>query len=34
MAAFSSLLNILAEVSDPRRSEGKLCKPPHCSWMT
>ena len=29
MAAFSSLLDILAEVPDPRRAEGKLYKLPH-----
>lgn len=29
MAAFSPLLDLLADVPDPRRAEGKLYKPPH-----
>ena len=29
MAAFSPLLDVLADVPDPRRAEGKLYKLPH-----
>ncbi len=29
MAAFSSLLDLLADIPDPRRAEGKLYKLPH-----
>ena len=29
MAAFSPLLDMLAEVPDPRRTQGQLCRLPH-----